>query len=226
MDPTFHYSTKNDPQPLDQGGIEVGFSWIGWYSVQLGLVVSLSAILYTEDSGVTSPYRTHCIVICTAATLYVHRTAVDTAEQAPMAGEWARYLFSAGLIGASLLAASVLPLSTTYAICEAFGWERELDQRAREAPMFYGLYAGIIGLSALFVLSPGMPLFSIMWLSQSMNAILLPVLLVLVLRLANDRRIMRAWTNRRLQNVLAWGLTALIGAITVALFVLPAVAGR
>ena len=171
------------------------------------------------------------IVICTAATLYVQGVAVETAEQAalalePLAGEWARYLFSTGLIGASLLAASVLPLSTTYAICEAFGWERGLDQRAREAPIFYGLYIGTIGLSALFVLIPGMPLFSIMWLSQSVNAILLPVLLVLVLRLANDRHIMGAWTNRRLQNLLAWSLTALIGAVTVALFLLPAVAGR
>jgi len=166
------------------------------------------------------------IVICTAATLYAHGTAVETAGQAalalePLAGAGARYLFSTGLLGASLLAASVLPLSTTYAICEAFGWERGLNQRAREAPIFYGLYAGIIALSALVVLIPGVPLFPIMWLSQSLNAILLPVLLVLVLKLANDRRVMGDWTNSRVQNALAWGLTGLIGAITVALFVLP-----
>jgi len=170
------------------------------------------------------------ILICTAATLYVHGMAVETAEQAaqalqPLAGAGARYLFSTGLLGASLLAASVLPLSTTYAICEAFGWERGLDQRPREAPVFYGLYATIIGLSALLVLIPGMPLFPIMWLSQSLNAILLPVLLVLVLILANDRRLMGEWANRRVQNVLVVALTVLIGAITVALFVLPLVAG-
>jgi len=166
------------------------------------------------------------IVICTAATLYAHGMAVETAEQAaqalePLAGAGARYLFSMGLLGASLLAASVLPLSTTYAICEAFGWERGLDHRLREAPVFYGLYAGIIGLGALPVLIPGMPLFPIMWLSQSVNAILLPVLLVLVLKLANDRRVMGEWANRRVQNVLVGALTVLIGAITVALFVLP-----
>lgn len=170
------------------------------------------------------------IVICTAATLYAHGMAVETAEQAaqalePLAGAGARYLFSTGLLGASLLAASVLPLSTTYAICEAFGWERGLDQRPREAPVFYGLYATIIILSALVVLIPGIPLFPIMWLSQSMNAILLPVLLVLVLKLANDRRVMGEWANRRVQNVLVVALTALIGVITVALFVLPLVAG-
>ncbi|MDH7485652.1 MAG: Nramp family divalent metal transporter [Anaerolineae bacterium] len=170
------------------------------------------------------------IVICTAATLYVHGIAVETAEQAaralePLAGAGAHALFSVGLLGASLLAASVLPLSTTYALCEAFGWERGLDQRPREAPVFYGLYIGIIALSTLVVLIPGLPLFPIMWLSQSLNAILLPVLLVLVLKLANDRRLMGDWVNNRLQNVLAWGLTGLITAITVALFVLPLSAG-
>lgn len=170
------------------------------------------------------------IVICTAATLYVYGIAVETAEQAaralePLAGAGAHTLFSVGLLGASLLAASVLPLSTTYALCEAFGWERGLDQRPREAPVFYGLYIGIIVLSVLVVLIPGLPLFPIMWLSQSLNAILLPVLLVLVLRLANDRRLMGDWVNRGVQNVLAWGLTGLIAAITVALFVLPLWAG-
>ena len=170
------------------------------------------------------------IVICTGATLYVHGMAVETAEQAaqalePLAGTGARYLFSTGLLGASLLAASVLPLSTTYAVCEAFGWERGLDQRPREAPVFYGLYAAIIVLGSLVVLIPGVPLFPIMWLSQSLNAILLPVLLVLVLKLVNDRRVMGEWTNNRVQNVVVVALTALIGAITVALFVLPLVAG-
>lgn len=170
------------------------------------------------------------IVICTAATLYVHGIAVETADQAalalePLAGAGARYLFAAGLLGASLLAASVLPLSTSYAVCEAFGWERGLDERVRDAPVFYGLYIGIIVFSTLFVLIPGMPLFVLMWLSQSLNAILLPVLLVLVLKLANDRRIMRDWTNSRLQNVMTGTLTALITAVTVALFVLPALGG-
>ncbi len=162
------------------------------------------------------------IVICTAATLYVYGVRVQTADQAalalePLVGSGARYLFSVGLLGASLLAASVLPLSTTYAICEAFGWERGLDHPAREAPIFYGLYAGIIGLSVLVVLIPGIPLFPMMWLSQSVNAILLPVLLVLVLKLANSRRVMGDWTNSRLQNALAWGLTGLVGMATLAL---------
>ncbi len=162
------------------------------------------------------------IVISTAATLYVHGIRVDSAEQAalalePLVGQWARYLFSAGLLGASLLAASVLPLSTTYAICEAFGWERGLDRRTHEAPVFYTLYGGIIIVSMLTVLIPGIPLFPMMWLSQTLNAIFLPVLLILVLKIANDERVMKGWTNSRLQNALTWGLTVLIGVATAGL---------
>lgn len=166
------------------------------------------------------------IVITTAATLYIHGIQVETAEQAaqalaPLAGAGARYLFTAGLLGASLLAASVLPLSTTYAVCEAFGWERGLDQKFSNARVFYGLYIGIIVLSVLVVLIPGIPLFPIMWLSQSLNAILLPVLLVLVLKLVNDRRIMQDWVNTRWQNLLAGGLTILIALVTVTLLASP-----
>lgn len=169
------------------------------------------------------------IVICTAAAIYAHGMTVETAAQAaqalePLVGTGARFLFSIGLLGASLLAASVLPLSTTYAICEAFGWERGLDHRSREAPIFYGLYVGIIVLSVLVVLIPGIPLFLIMWLSQSLNAILLPVLLILIVKLTNDRRVMGKWVNGRAQNVLVVALTGLIVLITMALFILPVVA--
>ena len=164
------------------------------------------------------------IVICTAATLFVAGVAVESADQAavalaPLAGPAAKYLFSTGLLGASLLAASVLPLATAYAICEAFGWERGLDHKPREAPVFYGLYIGMILLSVIIVLVPGIPLFPIMWASQALNALLLPVLLVLILRLANDTRIMGDWRNSRLQNGLAWALTGLVSLISVLLLV-------
>jgi Mn2+/Fe2+ NRAMP family transporter len=164
------------------------------------------------------------IVISTAATLYVHGIPVESAEQAaqvlaPLAGDAARVLFSAGLLGASLLALSVLPLSTTYAFCEAFGFERGLNRRFDEAPVFYGIYAGLIGLSVLIVLIPGIPLFPMMWLSQTLNAVLLPVLLVLVLKLSNNEQLMGKWVNKRFQNILAGGLTVFISLVTVALLV-------
>jgi NRAMP (natural resistance-associated macrophage protein)-like metal ion transporter len=165
------------------------------------------------------------IIITTGATLFLHGIHVEEAEQAamalaPLAGDWAKLLFAAGLVGASILAAMVLPLSTVYAITEAFGWERGLDQKRSDAPIFYGLLLAVIFLSSLFVLIPGLPLFKIMLLSQSMNAILLPVLMVLVLILANDGEIMGVWKNKRYQNVFSIFLTITICAITIALFAL------
>lgn len=166
------------------------------------------------------------IIICTAATLFVHGIHVETAEQAalalaPLAGPGAKFLFSVGLLGASLLAASVLPLATTYAICEAFGWERGMDNRPQDAPVFYGLYTSMVVLGALVVLVPGTPLFPLMWLSQTLNAILLPVILVLILRLASNVHLMGKYRNHPAINVLAWGLIGLITLITLVLFSAP-----
>jgi Mn2+/Fe2+ NRAMP family transporter len=168
------------------------------------------------------------IVICTAATLYVVGVSVESAEQAamalaPLAGNGARLLFSVGLLGASLLAVSVLPLSTTYAFCEAFGWERGLNRKVNEAPIFYGMFISIIAINVLIVLIPNMPLFQIMLLSQSVNAILLPVLLFLVLKLVNQPVVMGEWVNKRFQNILAGGLTVMIALVTVALLLSGAI---
>lgn len=164
------------------------------------------------------------IIICTAATLFVHGIQVADAEAAamalaPVAGQWAEVLFGVGLLGASLLAASVLPLATTYAVCEVFGWERGLDESAESAPVFYGLYTAIIVLSILIVLIPGLPLFPLMWLSQVANAVLLPVVLLLMLKLVNDPTLMERHRNRRATNVIVVILGILVLAATVTLFV-------
>ena len=168
------------------------------------------------------------IIICTAATLYSSGVRVEEAGQAalalaPLAGEWATILFAIGLLGASILASTVLPLSTVYAVTEAFGWERGLDQRREDAPVFYGLFIGLILVSSLFVMIPGLPLFQIMWLSQSVNAILLPILLVLLLKLSNNKEIMGEYTNTKFQNYFALGLTGLIVVITLTLFALSVI---
>jgi NRAMP (natural resistance-associated macrophage protein)-like metal ion transporter len=164
------------------------------------------------------------IVISAADTLFTNGVRVETATQAamaltPLAGAWATQLFGIGLLGASLLAASILPLATTYAVCEVFGWERGVDRQAQEAPVFYGIFAALIALSALVVLVPGIPLFPLMWLSQVLNALLLPVVMLLMLRLGNDVRIMGRWRNSRLTNLLA---TLLALAITLATLTLLA----
>jgi Mn2+/Fe2+ NRAMP family transporter len=164
------------------------------------------------------------IVICTAATLFIHGISVQNAEQAamalaPLAGNAAKVLFSAGLLGASLLAVSVLPLSTTYAFCEAFGFERGLNRSMKDAPVFYLIYLGLIIISVFIILIPGIPLFPIMWISQTLNAILLPIILILVLKLSNNKQLMGKWKNKRFQNVLAIMLTIIISLITVLLLI-------
>ena len=164
------------------------------------------------------------IIITTAATLFTRGVVVNSAEEAalalrPLAGEASSLLFALGLLGASLLAVSVLPLSTTYAICEAFGFERGLNRNVKDAPIFYTIFGGIMLISMLFVMLPQMALFQIMVLSQTVNAILLPVILILVLMLANDKTVMGKWTNKRGTNALAVGLTVIIFLATIVLFV-------
>ncbi|MFA5612532.1 MAG: divalent metal cation transporter, partial [Anaerolineaceae bacterium] len=166
------------------------------------------------------------IIIVTAATLFQAGIVVESAKDAalalePLAGNWAGLLFSIGLLGASLLAVSVLPLSTTYAISEAFGFERGLNRSIKEAPIFYGSFALIMLISLVTVLIPGLPLFRLMIISQAMNAILLPVLLILILKLANDKNIMGVYTNKKLVNVLAYGITGLIMLVTIVLLIEP-----
>ena len=167
-----------------------------------------------------------CIIIVSAATLFKLGIKVEDAKDAamalaPLAGEASTILFAVGLLGASLLAVSVLPLSTTYAVCEAFGFERGLNRSFREAPIFYGGFLGIIILSVIIVLIPDMPLFQMMILSQTLNALLLPVILALVLRLANDRALMGNYRNSRLTNILAIAITLLIVFVTAILLLEP-----
>lgn len=167
-----------------------------------------------------------CIIIVSAATLFKVGIRVEDAKDAamalaPLAGEASTVLFAVGLLGASLLAVSVLPLSTTYAVCEAFGFERGLNRSFRDAPIFYGSFIGIIVLSVLIVLIPGMPLFQIMILSQTLNAILLPIILALVVKLANDRALMGQYRNSKLTNILAVAITTLIVFVTAVLLLEP-----
>lgn len=165
------------------------------------------------------------IIIATAATLFTHGIRVESAEQAalalePLVGLGAKMLFAVGLIGASILAGSVLPLATSYSLCEAFGWERGLDKKYSEAKTYYAIFTAVIIVSALVMLIPGLPLFPVMWLSQTLNAVFLPVLLILVLKLVNNPRLMGKMVNNRFQNAAGIFLTIAISAITIMLFIL------
>jgi NRAMP (natural resistance-associated macrophage protein)-like metal ion transporter len=163
------------------------------------------------------------IIVCTGATLYVHghRNIVDAGEAAqalvPLAGRWAGLLFAFGLLNASLFAASILPLSTAHVICEGMGFEAGIDHKFQEAPIFYGLYTGMIVVGAAVILIPNAPLEKILILSQVANGIWLPIVLVFMLLLANRRDLMGEFVNSHTFNVVAWVTTVAMIALTLIL---------
>jgi NRAMP (natural resistance-associated macrophage protein)-like metal ion transporter len=166
------------------------------------------------------------IIVCTAATLYRPDVLLDPASFSASAaaqalskplGEWGTYLFAAGLLAASLMAAAVLPLSTAYTYCEAFGWEIGVQRSVKEAPLFYGIFTATMFLGAAVVLLPNVPLLAAMLVSQDVNGALLPVVLIFMLKLVNNRRIMGEHVNGRAQNVLAWSAVVFLIALTVIL---------
>ncbi|MDR1088783.1 MAG: divalent metal cation transporter [Coriobacteriales bacterium] len=164
------------------------------------------------------------IMITTGTVLYERGIVVDDAAAAaqalePTVGPAAEYLFGAGLVGASFLAACVLPLTTSYAICEAFGWERGADATWNEAPAYKGIITGIIVISCIIVLLPQIDLMYVMLTAQVVNGILLPILLIFLVLTANNRNVMGANRNGRLSNVLSCITIGAIIGLTLALFV-------
>lgn len=162
------------------------------------------------------------IIVTTAATLFIHGISVGSAADAaralaPLAGGYAGALFAVGLVGASILAAAVLPISTAYAICESFGWERGIRCDFEEAPLFYGLYTGIIAVSMAAILLPAIPLVPVMMMSQVMNGVLMPATLLFMVKLANSRRIMGNHVNSRFSNAIAWFTIIFVALTTAAL---------
>jgi len=149
------------------------------------------------------------IIMLCAVTLFQQGIKIETAKDAaqalaPLAGAYCTWLFAFGLLNASLFAASILPLSTAYTICEAFGWESSVNCKFTEAPQFYWLYSLMIFLGAAIILFPNMPLIAIMFYSQVINGMLLPFILIFMLLLINDRRIMGDYVNGKLMNGVTW----------------------
>jgi len=164
------------------------------------------------------------IIVTTGTVLYPQGIEITSAEQAaqalaPVAGQYATVLFAVGLVSASLLAACVLPLTAAYAITEAFGWERGIDRTWSEAPAFNAIYTFVIAFGAVIVLIPGAPLITIMVLSQAVNGVLLPFLLIFMIKIINDRRIMGRHVNGKATNTLAWVTVITVIGLTVTLLV-------
>lgn len=160
------------------------------------------------------------IIVACAATLYVHgvHNISDAAAAAdalrPLAGDYAYILFAVGLFNASLFAASILPLSTAYVVCEGLGFESGVDRKFSEAPFFYWLYTLLIVAGASVILIPGLPLIQITVFSQVVNGAVLPFVLVFMLLLCNKRELMGEYVNGRLFNAIAWGLTVVMVVLT------------
>ena len=164
------------------------------------------------------------IILVCAETLFKHGVRIETAKDAalslaPLAGKYCTYLFAFGLVNASLFAASILPLSTAYLICEGLGWEAGIDKKFAEAPQFYGFYSLIIFLGAGIILYPNLPLIPIMYFSQVLNGMVLPFILIFMLFLINDKKLMMNHTNGPVFNVIAWVTSIVMIALTLLLII-------
>lgn len=156
------------------------------------------------------------MIIATAATLHiVGKTEIETAADAakalqPVAGQFSAMLFSVGLLGAAMLAAAVLPLATAYAISEAFGFAKGVDLDFRRARIFFGLFTALVFIGAGVALIPGVPVIKLLLGIQVLNGILLPIILVFIMILANDKRLADGMRNTRTYNILGWTTVTVI----------------
>jgi Mn2+/Fe2+ NRAMP family transporter len=161
------------------------------------------------------------IVLTCAATLFKAGVKVETAADAalalaPLAGKYCSALFAFGLLNASLFAASILPLSTAFLVCEGMGWETGINKKFSEAPQFYGLYSLLIFLGAGIILIPGIPLFPVMYVSQVVNGIVLPVVLVFMILLISDKKLMGEYANKKVWTAISWATVVILSALTAA----------
>jgi NRAMP (natural resistance-associated macrophage protein)-like metal ion transporter len=197
---------------LQSSVVEKGISrdryWISRWDVVVGCIVTDVVAFF--------------IIVACAVTLFTHGVRIDDAAAAarslePLAGRYASSLFAFGLLNASLFAAAILPLSTVYYVCEAFGWEAGVDKKWEEAKAFYGIYTAMIVLGAAVVLLPRFPLIQVMFVSQVANGVALPPVLIFMLLLVNRKSLMGDQVNGRFFNTVAWVTTIVMIALTVLL---------
>lgn len=164
------------------------------------------------------------IVLSCAATIYssgVQVTNVADVSNAlvPLAGQYASILFAFGFLNASLFAASILPLSTAYYVCESLGFEAGVSKGFKEAPVFHGLYLGLILLAVIIIMFPNVPLLSILYISQVANGLLLPFVLILMLLIINDKRVMGEYVNSKLFNLISITTAVIVMGLSIGLVV-------
>jgi NRAMP (natural resistance-associated macrophage protein)-like metal ion transporter len=191
--------------------------------------IALKHLNYSRLDAISGSIVTNVValfvIIACAATIFAHGIPVNTvadvsAALAPLAGQYAAMLFAFGFLNASVFSASILPLSTAHYVCEAFGFESGVSKSFREAPVFHGLYAGIIVFAAFLISLPNVPLISVIFLSQVGNGILLPFVLIYMLVIANDKKIMGDYVNTRTFNYIAVATVVIMIVLSIMLVVL------
>jgi Mn2+/Fe2+ NRAMP family transporter len=202
--------------------------WMMFY-IQSSVVekgISLKNLKYSKIDAVFGAIVVNIvaffIVVACAATIYsngiqVNNVADVSMALAPLAGQYASILFAFGFLNASLFAASILPLSTAYYVCESLGFEAGVSKSFSEAPVFHGLYLGLIILAVIIIMIPSVPLLSILYLSQVANGILLPFVLILMLLIINDKTIMRDHVNNRPFNIIAIATVMIVMSLSIGL---------
>ena len=204
--------------------------WMMFY-IQSSVVekgISLKNLKYSKIDAVFGAIVVNIvaffIVLACAATIFTQGIQVNNVADvsialAPLAGQYASILFAFGFLNASLFAASILPLSTAYYVCESLGFEAGVSKSFREAPVFHGLYLLLIILAVVIIMIPSAPLLSILYLSQVVNGILLPFVLILMLLIINDRKIMRDHVNSRIFNLISIATIIIVMSLSIGLVI-------
>ncbi len=204
--------------------------WMQFY-IQASIVekgIPVKDLIYSRIDAVTGAIVVNIvaffIVVMCAATIYTHGIEVNSvadvsAALLPLAGQYAGALFAFGLLNASLFAASILPLSTAYVVSEGLGLEAGVSKSFSEAPVFHGLYVGIIAVSALVIMIPNAPLLQILFVSQVINGILLPIILIFMLVIINDKRVMGDHVNSKIYNLVTWVTVFIMIGLSAALII-------
>ncbi len=218
--PSFHWDLSYMVMLVGLVGTTVA-PWMQFYLqssiVEKGVTIEEYKHIRLDVVGgcIIAPVVAFFIVVACAATLFKEGIVVDSAQAAalalePLAGKYATWLFSFGLFNASIFAASILPISTAYSICEGMGWDAGVDKRFEEAPQFFWLYALMIIIGAGVVLIPRFPLLEVMYFSQVGNGLLLPFILIFMLMLINNKEIMGEFVNSRRLNIITWVTVSVI----------------
>jgi NRAMP (natural resistance-associated macrophage protein)-like metal ion transporter len=204
--------------------------WMMFY-IQSSVVekgISLKNLKYSKVDAILGAIVVNIvaffIVLACAATIYTNGIQVNNVADVsnalvPLAGKYAGILFAFGFLNASLFAASILPLSTAYYVCESLGFEAGVSKGFREAPVFHGLYLGLIILAVIIIMIPSVPLLTILFLSQVANGLLLPFVLILMLLIINDKRVMGEYVNSRLFNLISLATVVIVMGLSIGLVV-------